>query len=422
MAVPKKKRTTGKLLNWGFKNRQVYSRMVNVSLTGLPSQYLTRLNPIKPTRLPKGGLQCTIGVGRLSKNTLRFLEGEKPIRIRGALDRDTNTFSQLYLKREFSRKFPDGHFIERKAINASLVYFLIWFLTIPLSQRRPFALCSKPCGLLMPVLSSVSSLPPYTNLLIKKSFFIARLPHRWGSQRNLFLKKWELAPAYYSLSYHLEGIDPSLIGSIRLGHPKNLITPKGPSLKNLWSFIKTNPNDGYWAYCMWLEVKKKWKRWLRFPTQYIFIRNIVRRFLTFKMYRETRYYFSYKSLHLDTEVWTMLRRYKDSQLKRDITYIGPDFFKRFAMLLKGSSFLEKEKKKLLKNAGSGFNVKKPLSLFFKRLKRKHLTKAQYAFMSIKSAKTFFKVLKNIRGGERLRSGLFYSKIFLKLRNMWKRFL
>jgi len=83
-----------------------------------------------------------------------------------------------------------------------------------------------------------------------------QLPHRWGPQREFLLKRWELSPAHYYLS----GV-PKLVtapqGYWDINRPVNLSRPRGPSLRGLWIYIKSNPNEGYWMYCMWLQIVKK---------------------------------------------------------------------------------------------------------------------------------------------------------------------
>lgn len=269
MAVPKKRRICSKILNRGFRNHVLYSNMVGSTISRLSMSYLKKLADSHNVDFLKVK-QLPLSFGLVVKKTSK---GKK---IRST---KVNRFFQArpaaFSPRSLRLGFGTGSALMSQwgyvAFDRSLDEFEFYFTVLVgkvLYNPHPYV--------------NSNFLYHYPNLkfLIKRGFLLFKAPHRWGGQKNFLLKKWELSPRYLFLTPIREIHETTLhlpLGVIRITYPRNLSTPKGPSLKDLWAYTKANPNEGYWIYCMWLQVKKKWKRWIRFPVQYIVRRNVLRR-------------------------------------------------------------------------------------------------------------------------------------------------
>lgn len=271
MAVPKKKRIGYRIMNRGSRFQTWHLSMLNLTLSGTPLSHLKGLINISRASINRGAV-LTPWLQLLQKFRTR------PLSLKGGLvritpfDREASQFSIKLLAHNFEYKHPHNFNQSKISPAIALLRPLACIVWHPLTKNL-----TAGQGRYFPVAPTLTALNlQYLKLMSKGSFFTTQLPHKWGCQRTLLLRCWELSPSYFYLAFLKAPLSFSQ-GLLRLNYPTNLTTPHGPTLKKLWSYIKTNPNEGYWAYCMWLQLIKKWKRWVRFPYQYLLKRNIWRR-------------------------------------------------------------------------------------------------------------------------------------------------
>ena len=186
----------------------------------------------------KGGSVAFKVPGLLKKRKARKLE-KKPT----PFDKEARAFSMVALMQQFDYKFNykalgGSNVITNGAVKAGF-RFSPWC--------RPFKILNQPP---MPYAYRHPQLWVFNYaalaLFFKKSISCTRLPHRWGGQRGFLIKRWETGPKYFSLApINIDTPFDAFIGSVRVNYPMNLATPKGPTLKDLWAYIKANPNEGY---------------------------------------------------------------------------------------------------------------------------------------------------------------------------------
>lgn len=230
MAVPKKRRIGSKLLNRGFKNRVLYSNMFKLTMSRLSLPYLTRVSDSHNlTSLKNRQLPISFGLVVTKKPAKE--PGGKEITI-VSMRRFFYTRPATFSPKALRLGFGNGSGIApwqggNTLTGAGNVDVDFW----PIGLARRVSYTRHPY-----INSNFLFLYPSLNFLLKRSFFLSQVPHKWGSQKNLLLKKWELSPKHLFLTPVYEMSDTAFelhLGAIRIAHPKNLSTPRGPSLRDL---------------------------------------------------------------------------------------------------------------------------------------------------------------------------------------------
>ena len=264
MAVPKKRRIGYKLLNRGFKQQRWHAKIWNRTFYNFAARplkaALSALNPLMLLQLKK-----------INSKKFKYAIDDTPRSV-------TSCSSRKGAQNLIPAPFPFT------PIKSRLLQML---------KKKVFKFSAKAVYWKYPNRVRLSYVPQQGHVLISRSllnfstinFFLKQyllglqVSHTWGSQRRYLLKAWEVTPSY--LSFNPLSSKTHLLarsqGILTLGYPLNLTWPTGPTLKDLWVYIKTNPNEGYWMYCMWLQIFKKWKRWWSFPHKYLIFRNIWQR-------------------------------------------------------------------------------------------------------------------------------------------------
>lgn len=346
MAVPKKKRIGYRFLNKGSQTRHWYLNILGLKLSKFSGLYLKKLEtPTKAilTKKQKFLVPQTGGALRapLVPSPKPMPDVKNPPLVPTPKPRPD-------VKNPLEEAAKPAK-ISSKSLRSSLGHKPYWGL--PLTKAKPkilmfYSLLAGP-SVLLANYSYTSYLYRYSKLkapsyyslnFLKKEIFLSiQLPHRWGAQRDFFLKSWELSPKHFYISPTYKKYPPEALGLLKLNHPTNLKTPKGPSLGDLWRYIKANPNEGYWMYCMWLQIVKKWKRWVRFPLQYFYKRNTWKRFIFTKYYQEE--IFAYKNFFLKRypRLWAKIKKkYLKKKPKSALSLLT-----RFILVLDGLKPLKK---------------------------------------------------------------------------------
>lgn len=252
-------------MNRGSRFRCWHLFMLNLTLSSVSLSHLKRLASTSQS-FTNGSAPSSL-LQPLPKFRLRPLPLKARLPKLGAFDKEVCPFSRGSLVDSFEHR-PLLNFSDLKTSPSPALWaFSAWYPLVKIATAGKWRYG--------PVASATTAVNlRYVQLVSKRVFFIMQLPHKWGGQRSRLLRRWELAPSYFYLSF----IDPRAPlglpqGFLKLNRPTNLPAPHGPTLGELWAYVKANPNEGYWAYCMWLQVTKRWKRLLRFPYQYFVRRN-----------------------------------------------------------------------------------------------------------------------------------------------------
>jgi hypothetical protein len=244
MAVPKKKRIGYRILNRGGQARGWHLRMTNLTASSAASAFLVGLlnfqrgapavQPAAPGSLRLPPHPRPLGVAKPAKRKLFSdkLFGDK-------LFGSKSPFALRALIINFGYGPSWGQDRLGGALPPALGIFLIRH---PLT--RILRLTQASCRPLP--LYPLTTSPQMARLALKRLGVALQLPHKWGGQGSYLLRRWELSPAYLNLGTFGTGGAPKVSwGYLKLNRPVNLSKPTGPSLKDLWLYIKTNPNEGY---------------------------------------------------------------------------------------------------------------------------------------------------------------------------------
>ena len=289
MAVPKKRRIGYKLLNKGFDRKYWISLALNHFFVKLAVNSLKSLAPTNVTkfRAPlrahlnlSAFWRCLTKRAALKKRAklkrithkgvlspqLTLLPRKKPFKFKPWVGDSARPYPKPFLRRPLKGAF----FFSPKANLYHVPFF------------TPKGVSSYPLSLVQHLLACR-----------KQAYSLIRTPHYWGGQRSLLLSKWTEAPTYvytFSPQARVLWLTAQFEGFSVLNTPVNLSWPKGPSLKDLYAYIKLNPNEGYWMYCLLLRIFKKWQRWVRFPNNYLIRRNLWKQQRLVIAYAQNLYY------------------------------------------------------------------------------------------------------------------------------------
>ena len=283
MAVPKKRRIGYKLLNKGFDRRYWISLSLNRFFFKLAISQLRPLiliNSLAKLRAPLRTHSYLLVFWRcLLKQAILQKKGKlRKITYRCTL---SPLLTLLPRKKPFKFKpwlidqnkpYPRSPFLVKPSCRLQFKAPLTGCLNTNL-YNPPFSFSPK-CLSAHPM-----TLTQYFLTCRKQAYALIQTPHYWGTQRHLLFHKWQEAPLYvynFSPQARIFWLSARLSGFQVLNTPRNLFWPKGPSFKDLYAYIKSNPNEGYWMYCLLLQIFKKWQRWVRFPKVYLLRRNLWR--------------------------------------------------------------------------------------------------------------------------------------------------
>lgn len=312
MAVPKKRRTNRILLNRGVFYKKRYLTIFTTGLAYLTLQLMQRrFNEARPT------LQTSI---RRFAHLISMKKKPNPARLLGL----GSALQQAALKRQ--RWSPRINVIKCRLQGLAL-----------LSASAPVSKWAIDAALRP--LFPITYLSPF---YLKQLGLANKAPHFWGPQKHVLTRGLSLYPRYTTLINPWERealLNTHVLGLVYPLWAKNLHRPKGPTLKALWTYAKTNPNEGYWIYCMWLNVRKRWLRWLTFSCRYLWTRNILHRSMfsilmlfNFNIHRYQYFSIKFTNLFLKLKLWEPLHKTVPSQT----------FLTRVAHWLVTHSFLKKK--------------------------------------------------------------------------------
>lgn len=248
MAVPKKRRITRRLLNKGAQFLRLYSS----------------INSLSSSRLRLAG------VGKTLVTSAPLFTSQLLLTLQTIVPTKHRLFDQPMFALPSSNKAVAPL---KRTLNQRLATInLSWYVT-PTRLRKGRAE-------LLPYSGDTPLNRAHLTFLLKQSFFAIQVPHTWGPQRFYLMQEFSIRPTYvtwFPATVKVGCMLRPFSGAVYPLWSTNLKRPFGPTLKMLWTYAKTNPNEGYWIYCMWLNVKKRWRRWLVFPYTYMWKRNIFKR-------------------------------------------------------------------------------------------------------------------------------------------------
>ena len=231
MAVPKKRRIGNRFLNRGFRGQYKYSQMLNSTISRFYLSYLSKLDSQRSLNAFRGSRST--GPSLLPNSKVLPKTFGKSLKTIRSLNRAPAPLSYRALKAEFSSNAIKNF---RNSIPEKFMGVLrLNHSRLPLSLRHvPYTFLALPgFGWMLA--------DPSFKLNLKRGLLLFQRNHKWGGQGNYLLRKWELGPRYLFLSPRAPSLGGANFGYLPLfpwgllglNYPKNLHSPKGPTLKDL---------------------------------------------------------------------------------------------------------------------------------------------------------------------------------------------
>lgn len=188
MAVPKKKRIGCRIMNRGSQFRSWHLLMVNLTLSTAPLSHLKRLVDVSKASINKRAAASPL-FQPLPKFKLRPLALKKrPASLRSS-GKEVRLFSTRLLPLQYERKPIKGFNKPIRSFNnlkagytPTLWASLIWrsLAKNPVPRQVGYAALTPPPTTLS---------PQYVKFMSKRFLFLIQIPHKWGRQRGLLLRR-----------------------------------------------------------------------------------------------------------------------------------------------------------------------------------------------------------------------------------------